>query len=78
MNVPGVEVDCCAELPDIVPYDAKQAYDVRRVIATFVDEDSFFEVQRNFAKKSRSGFLRAFRAKQWVSSPTRATISLAL
>lgn len=58
MNVPGVEVDCCAELPDIVPYDAKQAYDVRRVIATFVDEDSFFEVQRNFAKNLVVGFAR--------------------
>ena len=58
MEVRGVEVDRCAELSEIVPYDAKQAYDVRDVISTFVDEDSFFEVQSSFARNLVVGFAR--------------------
>ncbi|MBQ3157466.1 MAG: methylmalonyl-CoA carboxyltransferase [Clostridia bacterium] len=56
--VPGVPVDNCASLADIVPADSKRAYDVRDVIAAFVDAESFFEVQPNFARNIVVGFAR--------------------
>ena len=58
MNVPGTEVDNCASLQDIVPADPKRGYDVRDVIATFVDKGSFFEVQPDFARNIVVGFGR--------------------
>ncbi len=56
--VPGTEVNRCAALPDIVTADSKRSYDVRDVIATFVDKNSFFEVQPNFARNIVVGFAR--------------------
>ena len=58
MTVPGRKVDRCNSLPSIVPADAKRSYDVRDVLGTFVDEDSFFEVQPNFARNLVVGFAR--------------------
>ncbi len=58
MKVPGIENDNCATLSEIVPFDSKKPYDVRRVIDTFVDRGSFFEVQRDFAKNIVVGFAR--------------------
>lgn len=58
LTVPGVEIDNCAALTDIVPADSKRGYDVRDVIAAFVDENSFFEVQSNFARNIVVGFAR--------------------
>ena len=56
--VKGNEIDDCASLTDIVPADAKRGYDVRDVINTFADQNSFFEVQPNFAKNIVVGFAR--------------------
>ena len=56
--VPGTAVDNCAMLPDIVPADPKRSYDVRDVIRTFVDADSFMEVQPDFARNLVVGYAR--------------------
>lgn len=58
MIVPGAETDRCDQLTQIVPADSKRAYDVRDVIATFVDGGSFMEVQAYFAKNIVVGFAR--------------------
>lgn len=56
--VPGIEVDRCSEIPSLVPANSKAAYDVRDVLATFIDEGSFFEVQPDFARNIVVGFVR--------------------
>ena len=58
MTIKGSTKDNCATLPDIVPVDSKRPYDVRSVINTFVDEDSFFEIQSDFARNIVIGFAR--------------------
>jgi propionyl-CoA carboxylase beta chain len=58
MNVPGTAVDNSASLSSIVPADSKKAYDVRTVINSLVDENSFFEIQESFAKNIIIGFGR--------------------
>jgi len=58
MNVPGTAVDNSASLSSIVPADSKKAYDVRNVINSLVDENSFFEIQESFAKNIIIGFGR--------------------
>jgi propionyl-CoA carboxylase beta chain len=46
------------ELTDLIPFDAIRPYDVRTVINQVVDEDSFMEVQREFAKNIVIGLAR--------------------
>lgn len=46
------------ELDDLVPTDARQAYDVVDVITRLVDPGSFFEIQRDFAPNIVIGFAR--------------------
>ncbi|MBM7584541.1 propionyl-CoA carboxylase beta chain [Bacillus pakistanensis] len=46
------------ELTDLIPFDAIRPYDVRTVIDQVVDEDSFMEVQREFAKNIVVGLAR--------------------
>ena len=58
LTVPGVPVDNCVSLPDIVPADSKRSYDVRDVINAFVDANSFFEVQPDFARNLVVGYAR--------------------
>lgn len=58
MTVRGRERDNCSALTDIVPVDPKKPYDVRSVINSFVDENSFFEVQPFFAQNIVIGFAR--------------------
>ena len=58
MNVEGHKVDRSVTLPDIVPVDSKRSYDVRNVISTFVDEDSFLEIQSCFARNIVVGLAR--------------------
>ena len=58
MTVKGSARDNCVTLPDIVPVDSKRPYDVRNVISAFVDENSFFEVQSDFARNIVVGFAR--------------------
>ena len=56
--VPGKPVDTCERIPEIVPDNSKRSYNVKDVIACFVDEGSFFEVQPDFAKNAVVGFAR--------------------
>ena len=58
MTVNGSKKDNCVILPDIVPVDSKRPYDVRNVINAFVDENSFFEIQADFARNIVVGFAR--------------------
>jgi len=48
----------CPELYDIVPMVLNQAYDVRRVITTIVDRDSFLEFSPEFARNLVTGLAR--------------------
>ena len=45
-------------LNDIIPSNANQPYDMREVISHVIDEDSFFEVHRQFAENIVIGFAR--------------------
>lgn len=42
----------------IVPDNQKKSYDVKKVISLIVDENTFFEVQKDFAKNAVIGFSR--------------------
>ncbi|WP_433958728.1 acyl-CoA carboxylase subunit beta [Cytobacillus horneckiae] len=46
------------DLTDIIPFDAIRPYDVRKVIDQVVDQDSFMEVQPDFAKNIVVGLAR--------------------
>ena len=46
------------ELQNIVTDNQRRGYDVRKVIDTFVDEDSFFEVHKDFGKSIMVGYCR--------------------
>lgn len=46
------------KLADIVPENANQPYDMRDVIAEVADENSFFEVHKDFAENIVVGFAR--------------------
>ncbi|WP_087971620.1 acyl-CoA carboxylase subunit beta [Oceanobacillus rekensis] len=46
------------ELTDLVPFNALRPYDVKKVIEQVVDESSFLEIHRNFAKNIVVGFAR--------------------
>jgi propionyl-CoA carboxylase beta chain len=45
-------------LEDIIPDNPNQPYDIREVIETVADENSFFEVHKNFAENIVVGFAR--------------------
>lgn len=46
------------DLTDTIPFDAIRPYDVRKVVDQVVDEGSFFEVQKDFAKNIVIGLAR--------------------
>lgn len=50
--------DQCAKLRDIVPDNSRRPYDVKEVIDCIVDNDSFFEVQKEFATNAVVGWGR--------------------
>ena len=52
------EDDYRPDLTDIIPFDAIRPYDVRKVVEQVVDEGSFMEVQREFAKNIVVGLAR--------------------
>lgn len=54
------EEDCDyrPDLTDIIPFDAVRPYDVRKVIEQVVDEGSFMEVHKDFAKNIVVGLAR--------------------
>lgn len=56
--ISGKEVDRSKSLEDIVPDNMRKSYDVHEVIATFVDKNSFFEINKEFAKNIVIGFSR--------------------
>ena len=47
-----------SRIRDIVPDNSRRAYDVKEVIDCIVDEDSFFEVQKDFALNAVIGWGR--------------------
>ncbi len=52
------EDDYRPDLTDLVPFDPIRPYDVRNVIEQIVDENSFIEIQKEFAKNIVVGFAR--------------------
>ncbi|OES44426.1 acyl-CoA carboxylase subunit beta [Domibacillus iocasae] len=54
----GDESDYLEDITDVVPFDGLRPYDVRKVVEQVVDEDSFMEVQKEFAKNIVVGFAR--------------------
>lgn len=54
----GVPVDRSVEIEDIVPQNSKRPYDVRNVISTMADENSFLEVQPQWAQNAVIGLGR--------------------
>ncbi len=46
------------KLADIIPENANQPYDIREVIQELIDENSFYEVHKNFAENIVVGFAR--------------------
>ncbi len=57
-RVEGTAKDDSASLEEIVPDNQRRIYNIKDVIHTFIDEDSFFEVQAQFAKNIVVGFAR--------------------
>nr|WP_300804929.1 acyl-CoA carboxylase subunit beta [uncultured Acetatifactor sp.] len=54
----GRGVDRSRDIEEIVPQNSKRPYDVRDVISTVVDEDSFLEIQAQWAKNAVIGLGR--------------------
>lgn len=48
----------CEDLQDIVPDNQRKPYDVKQLIDKVIDDNSFFEVQTDFAKNMVIGFSR--------------------
>ncbi|MDQ0213795.1 propionyl-CoA carboxylase beta chain [Oikeobacillus pervagus] len=46
------------DIADVVPFDAVRPYDVRKVVQQVVDEGSFLEIQKEFAKNVVIGLAR--------------------
>ncbi len=58
LRIIGKARDRSEELAQIVSDNQRRPYDIHRVISTFVDEDSFFEVHREFGRSIVVGFAR--------------------
>ena len=57
-RIVGKARDHSALLQEIVSDNQRKAYDIHKVIETFADEDSFFEVHKDFGKSIVIGFCR--------------------
>lgn len=55
---PGKSMDRSAEITRLVPDNSRKPYDVHQVIQTMVDRDSFFEIQKDFARNAVVGLGR--------------------
>lgn len=55
---PGIPVDRSAEIEEIVPQNSRKPYDVRKVVRTMADKDSFLEVQARWATNAVTGLGR--------------------
>jgi acetyl-CoA carboxylase carboxyltransferase component len=51
-------VSTAKPIADVVPVEDRRAYDMRKVVASLVDEGSFFELKPLFAKELVTGFAR--------------------
>lgn len=58
VNIIGKPCDNSNKLQNIVTDNQRRTYDVHRVIETFIDKNSFFEVHRDFGKSIVVGFCR--------------------
>ncbi|QFJ56094.1 acyl-CoA carboxylase subunit beta [Pseudobutyrivibrio xylanivorans] len=58
VRIIGKARDHSEELQEIVTDNQKRAYDIHKVIDTFVDEGSFFEVHEDFGKSIVVGYCR--------------------
>ena len=56
--VDPMPMDLCRGLQEVVTDNQKKCYDVRAVIGSFTDKNSFMEVQSGFAKNAVVGFAR--------------------
>ncbi|WP_041075905.1 acyl-CoA carboxylase subunit beta [Thermotoga caldifontis] len=57
--IPGdYSLSMSEEINDVVPVEPTKSYDVRKVIEMVVDEGSFFEVHKHFARNIVVGFAR--------------------
>lgn len=54
----GKSVDKSNQIIKIVPEDSKKVYDIHSVIETIVDDNTFMEVQKDFAKNAVVGLAR--------------------
>lgn len=52
------KTDRCREIQEIVPDNQRKVYSIRDVIETFIDSDSFFEIQESYAQNMIIGFAR--------------------
>ena len=57
-HIEGESCDDCDSIQEIVPQNSRKGYDVRNVIKTMVDKNSFLEVQREWAQNAVIGFAR--------------------
>lgn len=57
-KVDTVYTKTCDDLQDIVPDNQRKPYDVKQLIEKVIDDNSFFEVQPDFAKNMVIGFSR--------------------
>ncbi|MEA5136728.1 MAG: acyl-CoA carboxylase subunit beta [Candidatus Fimivivens sp.] len=55
---PGISCDRCGDIEEIVPQNSRKPYDVHKVIDTMVDEGSFLEIQKDWAKNAVIGLGR--------------------
>ena len=58
LKIKGKAKDKSKDLQDIVTDNQRKSYDIHKVIETFVDEDSFFEIHKDFGKSIVVGFCR--------------------
>ncbi len=56
------------ELENIVPESSSKPYDMHEVIKGIIDEDSFFEIHKNYADNIIVGFARLGGQKHWNCS----------
>lgn len=50
--------DTCGKIQEIVPDNPRRAYDVHDVFDTFIDSNSFFEIQKDYGQSMVVGFAR--------------------
>ncbi|OKL38050.1 acyl-CoA carboxylase subunit beta [Domibacillus mangrovi] len=58
VNAMSRESDYREDLTEVVPFNGLRPYDVRKVLEHVVDQESFMEVQKEFAKNMVIGFAR--------------------